>query len=208
MRIDTDRVRAEREHRAWSQEHLAHVAGIGLRTVQRIESSGMASLDSAAALASAFDLPVHALAAPSNPRIKPPNRRQVVSGFAVVCSLAMALFFARGALAEQFHLDVGANINEGEQIDQKVTADEGKSVEIQFDDQLKAVITPGLVDVNGSKMVSLSLQILERREDGRYTLLESPDMVHDNGGKWEIRLGGTPTGNAYRLVVSAHRQAG
>lgn len=42
--------------RAWSQEHLAEVSGLGIRTVHRIEKTGIASLESVKALASVFEL--------------------------------------------------------------------------------------------------------------------------------------------------------
>ena len=42
VQVDGDLIRSERERRAWSQEHLAGAAGIGVRTVQRIEATGIA----------------------------------------------------------------------------------------------------------------------------------------------------------------------
>jgi transcriptional regulator with XRE-family HTH domain len=58
MRVDPKRIRAERERRAWSQEHLATVTGLGLRTIQRIEKTGAASFESARALAAVFEVSV------------------------------------------------------------------------------------------------------------------------------------------------------
>ena len=58
MKIDAKRIRAEREKRAWSQDHLASVTGLGLRTIQRIESSGQASYESVSAIASVFKMDV------------------------------------------------------------------------------------------------------------------------------------------------------
>ena len=58
MRISTHRIRSERKKRAWSQEHLAEVSGLGIRTVHRIEKTGIASLESVKALASVFELEV------------------------------------------------------------------------------------------------------------------------------------------------------
>ena len=58
MRVDPKRIRAERERRAWSQEHLATVSGLGLRTIQRIEKTGAASFESARALAAVFEVTV------------------------------------------------------------------------------------------------------------------------------------------------------
>jgi len=58
MKIDPQTVRQLREERAWSQEHLATVAGLSLRTVQRIEREGNASADSRLALGAAFGVDV------------------------------------------------------------------------------------------------------------------------------------------------------
>jgi transcriptional regulator with XRE-family HTH domain len=43
-----------REMRQWSQEQLAEIAGLSVRTVQRVEQSLSASLDTRRALAGAF----------------------------------------------------------------------------------------------------------------------------------------------------------
>jgi DNA-binding XRE family transcriptional regulator len=58
MQIDANLLKHERNKRAWSQEHLAQVAGLGLRTVQRIESSGMASNESIASIATVLEMTV------------------------------------------------------------------------------------------------------------------------------------------------------
>jgi transcriptional regulator with XRE-family HTH domain len=61
MKLNSSAIRQEREKRAWSQEHLAGVTGLALRTIQRIESTGVASYESAGAIAAVFGLPVTAL---------------------------------------------------------------------------------------------------------------------------------------------------
>jgi transcriptional regulator with XRE-family HTH domain len=61
MKLKSAVIRQEREKRAWSQEHLAAVTGLALRTIQRIESTGSASYESAGAIAAVLDLPVTAL---------------------------------------------------------------------------------------------------------------------------------------------------
>jgi transcriptional regulator with XRE-family HTH domain len=55
MKIAAAIVRQLREARAWSQEQLATVSGISPRTVQRVESEGVASLDTRMALAAALE---------------------------------------------------------------------------------------------------------------------------------------------------------
>jgi transcriptional regulator with XRE-family HTH domain len=58
MKVDSRLIRAEREKRGWSQEHLASVAGLSLRTIQRIENTGSASFESTTALASVLAIEV------------------------------------------------------------------------------------------------------------------------------------------------------
>ena len=55
---DSAKIKRWREERQWSQEHLAEVAGIGLRTIQRIETGEQASKESLMALAAAFGVDV------------------------------------------------------------------------------------------------------------------------------------------------------
>jgi transcriptional regulator with XRE-family HTH domain len=50
-----------REERNWSQEQLADLSGLGLRTIQRIEGSNKAGYESLRALAAAFEIEVSAL---------------------------------------------------------------------------------------------------------------------------------------------------
>lgn len=56
MKIDGNLVKHLREERAWSQEHLASVAGLSTRTVQRLEADGNASTESRMALAAVFGM--------------------------------------------------------------------------------------------------------------------------------------------------------
>jgi hypothetical protein len=58
MQINSNLIKQERTKRAWSQEHLAQVTGLGLRTIQRIETSGMASNESIASIATVLEMTV------------------------------------------------------------------------------------------------------------------------------------------------------
>jgi transcriptional regulator with XRE-family HTH domain len=58
MNVDAQRIRLERERRAWTQAQLAGATGLGLRTVQRIEREGSASFESAQAIAAALELTI------------------------------------------------------------------------------------------------------------------------------------------------------
>ena len=54
--VDKNRVRKLRNQRAWSQDHLASVSGLSLRTIQRIENDGGCSLESKKALAAVLNI--------------------------------------------------------------------------------------------------------------------------------------------------------
>ena len=45
-----------REHKGWTQEHLARASGLSLRTIQRIEAGDSASKDTILSLAAALDV--------------------------------------------------------------------------------------------------------------------------------------------------------
>lgn len=70
-------VRNEREKWAWSQSQLAEVAGVSLRTVQRLEKTGVASFETLMAVAQAFKMDVKELEAPSKPQVSADLARKV-----------------------------------------------------------------------------------------------------------------------------------
>jgi transcriptional regulator with XRE-family HTH domain len=55
MKVNTTLVVELRKERSWSQDELATAAGLNLRTIQRIENEGTASLQSIKAIASALE---------------------------------------------------------------------------------------------------------------------------------------------------------
>ncbi len=61
MKIDTSKIIEKRKNRAWTQSHLAEVCGLSLRTIQRIEKTGVASQESIQALASVFECHINDL---------------------------------------------------------------------------------------------------------------------------------------------------
>src|SRR5262245_50725834 len=54
MRINAGLVKRLRAERHWSQEQLSAACGVNLRTIQRLENTGKASMESARALAAVF----------------------------------------------------------------------------------------------------------------------------------------------------------
>jgi len=56
MSVSIDKIKQLRNYSGWSQERLAEISGLSLRTIQRIETSGNASLESQLAIATAFSI--------------------------------------------------------------------------------------------------------------------------------------------------------
>ncbi len=66
MLLSTDKIKKLRSENGWSQDVLAKATGLSARTIQRIESDGKASAESALAIASVFNLSPQLLLATSS----------------------------------------------------------------------------------------------------------------------------------------------
>ena len=55
MELNIQTLKNQRDCRAWSQTQLAEVSGLSLRTIQRIEKTGVSSQESAKSLASVYE---------------------------------------------------------------------------------------------------------------------------------------------------------
>ncbi len=61
MKVDAERIVSLRIARGWSQDELARASGLNLRTIQRVESTAVASLRSKRELAAALDVDLQEL---------------------------------------------------------------------------------------------------------------------------------------------------
>lgn len=61
MKAKSSLIRKYRSKHMWSQEQLAEATGLGLRTIQRIEARGSASIETIRALAAVFEVEVDTL---------------------------------------------------------------------------------------------------------------------------------------------------
>lgn len=96
MKIDPLKIKQLREARGWSQEHLAEVASLSARTVQRIEAEGNVSPESRMALAAAlsvaaaelgtFQTPASTPATPQSPENRKGDWRRHAAIYFLVCS--------------------------------------------------------------------------------------------------------------------------
>lgn len=56
MLVDSKKMKVLRQKRNWTQQHLAEVCDLSIRTVQRVEKDGVASNETVAAYAAVFEL--------------------------------------------------------------------------------------------------------------------------------------------------------
>lgn len=55
MLVDSKKLKKLRQSNNWTQQHLADVCALSLRTIQRVEKDGVASNETVAAYASVFE---------------------------------------------------------------------------------------------------------------------------------------------------------
>lgn len=201
MQIDSKRIRAEREKRAWSQEHLAEVAGLALRTVQRVETTGAGSYETVKSLAAVFELDVADLRAAE---VSPPvtfTRRARYWSAAISLVLAVSLVFvAREAVAAQVMLDVGLSIDGKELGKNQLITAEGKDAEIRLEGQLRVILLP-TINTDGS--VALALQVFEFAGND-FVLVSKPKMFVADNKRAEVHLT-SPRGSVIKIAITPHR---
>ncbi len=67
MELNKETLKSQRDSRAWSQTQLAEVSGLSLRTIQRIEKTGIASQESAKSLAAVYECSITELVSQNLP---------------------------------------------------------------------------------------------------------------------------------------------
>ena len=216
MKVDSSFIRAQREQRAWSQEHLAEVTGLGLRTIQRIEKTGTASYESARSLAAVFEVDVAKLRdervrPESGPRFSVPLRPFL--GVLAALATGAALLVATRSFADQVLRDVSVGLHTTEPgsaaVDTRewltqMIVDEGTLVQNVNDlrlEELRFTIVPKLLP---DGPILLEMQIFERQGDNE-VLLSSPRLVIADGQKAEVATGDDARRFRFSITPRRHR---
>ena len=179
MKINKETLRRERELRAWTQSHLAEVADVSLRTVQRIERNGIASKESAMALASALDLGLADFLVESHSTSEQLTNNSRWWGFGgIVASIVVCLGWWSTASAEQvlISLSVKAESGASTQGEIQFLNELGAASEIQFDRQFRLLVTA----VRKEQSLLLSTEVYDFIDDD-YRLISIPSiLIADN----------------------------
>ena len=92
MLVDAKKLKQLRMSRNWTQQHLADVCGVSMRTIQRVEKDGVASNETIGAYAAIFEIDVQTLLISKQQfENRPQNNR--------VPALLVLLLFAAGFMS-------------------------------------------------------------------------------------------------------------
>ena len=206
MQLEVRTIRAERERRAWSQEQLAEVSGLSLRTIQRVETAGSASFETARALAAVFEVDVSTLRPPTQV-IEPTTsqhrggtRKWSYLGFAASLLLALGFFLAPSAHAGEVTLNVTLELNEEKLGDHQLVATEGKSAEIRLDGQVRLFVNP-IVTADGFILLSMRVQ---EPSGQKWVEIGEPRIMVANGTQGQVKVT-SPKGKIYRIAITPRR---
>lgn len=191
MKINKELIKTQRTKRAWSQGQLADASGLSLRTIQRIEKDGVASLESAKSLAAVFEMGVDALY--ETEKAKWPGRWSVAAVFTAVL-LAVNGLILMPATAKPIMVSLSVSSQEEDLANMQLLNEENQESEMVISDKLKVVLKA--VDEGGAG-VRISTHLYDL-SDGDEVLLASPEVLTKHKETAEIRFSG------YRLSLTPY----
>lgn len=151
MIVNSQFIIEQRKSKAWSQQHLADVSGLSLRTVQRIESSNSGAPDSIKAIAMAFSLvPADLMKAPEMQLADTKNNLQnnsqlikvmpLAATFAVVTVLGLSVWLGTSS----FSVIANGHKENSSVPDQPVQSQ--NSLQTNADEEQQAIIMEAALD--------------------------------------------------------------
>jgi transcriptional regulator with XRE-family HTH domain len=205
MKVNSALIVAERQKRAWSQQHLATAAGLSLRTVQRIESDSRLSYESAQALASCLQIPLSEVMVRENTKRRA-RAKVAVSALVAAVAAGFAFVSVQRVSAQQVLLDVGVTRSEGDNLNRfnsQMLLDDGEEIELPMEGEFNVVLAPTVL-ANGE--VVLSIKLYEFR-DSVYELIGEPRLVTSDGTAAEIAVSaGSDSERIYQIAITPQVQ--
>lgn len=199
MLINKIFLRHEREKRAWSQSHLAEVADLSMRTVQRIEQSGVASMESAKALAAALDLELAILMENPANSIKPHwfNHPRRWAGLGILLLGSAAAGWWSSAAAEQVAVVMSIKTTGGNHSNMHLLNEVGEESEVRLDNQLRVLVASSR---HGEHLL-LALKVYEI-VDEKERLIASPSALIEDNKPASIHIDSTTNGKIHLLLLA------
>lgn len=204
LHVDLIKVRTERRRRGWSQEHLAFLSGLGTRTVQRIESTGVASAESAKALAATLELPLDQLTELPVPELAQSvhnRKRWWAIGSLAMAGAAAATLLASRAQATDVEMQVALEGTRAGRSTLNTETSDGKPTEIRFDRELKIILVPKLLD-NDQILLSVELYSYDGSD---FKLVSQPTLLMKNRVETALAVG-LGNGETFRMTVTPRKK--
>jgi transcriptional regulator with XRE-family HTH domain len=200
MQLNKDQLRREREIRAWSQSHLAEVAGLSMRTVQRIENSGSASLESAKAIAAAFDTQVEALLSVATEVSK---RKSFAKRFSILVALLSSSLLAFSwwsrAYAEQIMVDLAISSGDKPVASAHLLNEVGSPSEMKVDDVLTVKVTSSK-QADGNIFLDAEVYFYNGK---RFELKANPKLLVANNQSAAVSINNAD-GSGFHFIFTPH----
>ena len=95
MLVDSKKMKQLRQTKNWTQQHLAHVCDLSIRTIQRVEKDGVASNETVAAYAAIFESEISDLVI----SVESYERNSGGEGLSRKSRILMGVFFFGGVAA-------------------------------------------------------------------------------------------------------------
>lgn len=183
MQVNLDVIKTERSNRAWSQTQLAEVSGLSLRTIQRIEKTGVASLESVKSLASVFEVDIKDIQKCLNKPVYS-LKSKLVTLFGAVGLILSSLVLVP-ATAQSIMVDLELSENDEELANIQILNKENSESEVKISDVLKIIFT-STKENDGTVLISTKLYDLS---DGNEVLISSPSVKAKHREAAEISFG-------------------
>lgn len=185
LKIDSALLRRERQKRGWSQEQLATAAGLGIRTVQRIETSGTGSAESAKCLAAVFEMPLADIYVP-DPQPHPRRRGRLWIAAIAACSalLAPLLLLSRANATDvAIALKIVSEVSGESRMN--ISVGSGRQTEIKIERDLRLLLTPKILK-DGNIFLAAELFAWDGNE---FKPTAQPRIMLRDGDETRLQLG-------------------
>jgi transcriptional regulator with XRE-family HTH domain len=141
VKIDSGFMKTERQSRGWSQEQLAAAAGLGVRTIQRMESGSVASSESAKCVAAVFEVPFSRLLIEEQKALWSRRRLWVAAG-AICAATGSSLLLMSGANATGIGMAIKLGTATTDESRMNLEVNDGAQTEIKLEGNIRLLLTP------------------------------------------------------------------
>lgn len=183
LKIDSEFIKAERRRRGWSQEQLAVAAGLGIRTIQRIESGSVASGESAKCLAAVFEVPFSRLLI-EKPKALSLRRRLWAAGAAVCAAVGSSVFLMSRANATDVGMAIKLCTSTADESRMNLVVTNGGETEIKLERKIRLLLRP-TIQKDGT--IFLSAEVYGWDGSG-FTLVGNPSLLMRQGEETRLKL--------------------